>query len=164
MYKQNCLFNGGLQLAACVGSVHNSQTNKGNLAKKIRTFTSSDYIQSLVTLLFAAMAHMSHFRPVIGQPLALLSPDWRIFPLLPSFHRMLEELEPGLRLCENKHLYPYLIRQNHFWPMRLARFHFFTNETRPGLKYAFLPSFLSDGWTAVVCVQLIQPNINKPWA
>ena len=83
--------------------------------------------------------------------------------LLPS-HRMLDELEPGLRLCENKHLYPCLIRQNHFWPMRMLRFHIFTNENRPGLKYAFLPSFLSDGWTAVVCVQLIQPNINKPWA
>ena len=82
--------------------------------------------------------------------------------LLPSSHRMLEELEPGLRLCENKHLYPGLIRQDHFWPMRLMRLNAYTNVGRPGLKYAFLPCFLSDGWTAVVCAELIQPNINKP--
>ena len=129
------------------------------MAKKIRTFTSSDYIQSLVTRLFPAMAYMSLFRPVIGQPLALMSPYWRIISLLPTSHRMLEELDPGLRLCENKHLYPCLIRQNHFWPMRMFRFHIFTNETRQGLKYASLPTFLSGGWTAVVCVQLIQPKI-----
>ena len=111
--------------------------------------------------------------PVLSREPALAS-DWSASviagfwladdDLLPSSHRMLEELEPGLRLWENKHLRPDLNRPTHFLTNENVQILHFYQWADLGLKYAVFTCSLSDGWTAVVCSKLIQPSINKPWA